>query len=322
MIRTLKGRGLVLLTAAPLLGVVPMAAGASAAGPGAGEGHHGAASKPPPRPRAHAKPAHKPTKHKPKPTKHKPTKHKAHGEQAAAVTLRTTGPGKSVIPGRTYEWTFKVTAKGPKKSGKAVFRTTLPKSLAFVSGEKDCASEGRQVECDLGTLKKGGTAAGAIKAKVSRRAEPGAKVSVRGTVTWGKARATRRFPAVRVARTADLAISKAAPTTARAGAKIPYAMKVRNLGPSTAENVTVESAGPIKIVGRDTACIARGRGYVCSVGSLRKGESRTLHLKAEPSGNVRAGAVVRSSWTVVSPTTDLNEGNNRTTARTRITKRR
>ncbi|NVI89832.1 DUF11 domain-containing protein [Actinomadura sp. BRA 177] len=122
-------------------------------------------------------------------------------------------PKQAVVPGRTYEWTFTVTAKGPKKSGKAVFRTTLPKSLAFVSGEKHCKPAGRKVVCHLGTVKKGHKATGVIRAKVSRRAEPGEKISPRGTVTWGKAHATRRFPAVRVARSAGLASAKTAPAT-------------------------------------------------------------------------------------------------------------
>ncbi|WP_433462863.1 DUF11 domain-containing protein [Spirillospora sp. CA-128828] len=306
MIRTWKGRGLVPLTAAALLGAVPIAAGAYAAGPGpaAPDGHHDAASKPPPRPRTHAKP--------------KPRKL---SKKAAAVTLQTRSPGRKVIPGRTYEWTFRMTAKGPKWSGKAMFRTTLPASLAFASGVKGCASKGRTVECDLGTVRRGRTVTGAIRAKVVRRARPGQKIRVRGAVTWGGALITWGFPAVRVARAADLVLSKAAPSTARAGTKILYVMKVRNLGPSDAENVTVESKGPIKIIGRDATCIPRGRGYVCSVGPLRKGESRTLHLRAVPRGDVRAGTVVETWWMAVSGTLDPNEGNNGATVRTKITKR-
>ncbi|NED54267.1 hypothetical protein G3I24_25645, partial [Micromonospora aurantiaca] len=64
-------------------------------------------------------------------------------------------PRHAVVPGRTYEWRFTMTAKGPGKPGKAVFRTTLPKSLAFVSGEGHCKPSGRKVVCRLGTLKDG-----------------------------------------------------------------------------------------------------------------------------------------------------------------------
>ena len=203
-----------------------------------------------------------------------------------------------------------------------MFRTTLPKSLAFVSGEKHCESAGRKVVCDLGTVKKGHRAAGAIKAKVSRHAEPGQTISPRGTVTWGGARAARRFPAVRVARTADLALAKTAPATARKGAKIPFTLRVRNLGPAAAGDVTVESRGPIEIVGGDAACVPLGRAYRCAVGSLRAGESRTLRLTAVPRGNVRAGTVLESSWTAASPVTDTDRANNRAVLRTKITKRR
>lgn len=139
------------------------------------------------------------------------TKPKPHGEHAGGVALRTGGPASAVVPGRTYRWTFRMTAKGQGRSGKAVFRTTLPRSLAFVSGDRDCAAAGWTVECDLGAVRKGRTVTGAIKAKVSRNARPGRKIRLRGTATWGRAHAARAFPAVRVARTAHLGHSKAAP---------------------------------------------------------------------------------------------------------------
>ncbi|MEU8800147.1 hypothetical protein [Spirillospora sp. NPDC048819] len=170
MIWTGKKRGLALLTAVPLLGVVPLGSG-------------------------------------------------AHADEG--VVLRTAAPKKDVMPGRTYAWTFKVAAKGPAKSGKAVFRTTLPRSLEFVSGEKNCTSKKRKVVCRLGTVKKGRKVKGVIKAKVSGRAAAGQKITFRGKVTWGKADATRGFPAVRVAKTADLALTESALATARAGATIP-----------------------------------------------------------------------------------------------------
>ncbi|GAA0600629.1 hypothetical protein [Actinomadura livida] len=176
MIVTWKERGLVLLAAAPLLGLVPMATGAHA---------------------------------------------------DAGVALRTASPKEDVLPGGTYAWTFKMLAKGPAKSGKAVFRMTMPRSLELVTGTRHCRSKGRKVVCRLGTVRKGQKVKGAIKAKVSRRADAGQKISARGTVTWGKARVTRRFPAVRVAKAAGLLTTEAAPATARAAAPGP----VRDGGP-------------------------------------------------------------------------------------------
>ncbi|TDC66964.1 hypothetical protein E1200_15835 [Actinomadura sp. GC306] len=132
------------------------------------------------------------------------------------VVLRTASPKGDILPGSTYAWTFKMRAEGPAKSGKAVFRTTLPRSLEFVSGEKDCRSKGRKVVCRLGTVKKGQKVTGVIRAKVSRRAAAGQRISARGTLTWGKARATRKFPTVRVAKAAGLLTAEPAPATARA----------------------------------------------------------------------------------------------------------
>src|SRR5690606_38468406 len=131
----------------------------------------------------------------------------AAGDAGRGVELRTAGPRTDVRQGRAYSWTFAVTAKGPAKSGKAVFRATLPKSLEFVSGKKNCTAKGQKVVCRLGTLKKGKEVRGVLRAKVSYRAGVGHKITLRGTVTWGKARVTRRFPAVRVSGSAAYAVA-------------------------------------------------------------------------------------------------------------------
>ncbi|NYD50857.1 hypothetical protein BJY14_006840 [Actinomadura luteofluorescens] len=175
MIRTLRVQGTVLAMAAPLLGGVLVPAAAQADGPG---------------PR---------------------TKPKPHGKHAAVVALRLSGPVSAVVPGRTYEWTFTMTARGPGKSGQARFRMRLPKSLSFVSGNRDCAAAGWTVECDLGAVRRGRTVTGAIKAKVSGDARPGQRIGLRGTVTWGRAHAARAFPAVRVGEPVHFGHSKAAP---------------------------------------------------------------------------------------------------------------
>ncbi|SNR91681.1 hypothetical protein [Actinomadura mexicana] len=166
---------MVLAIAAPLLGgvLVPVAARADGPGPSAGPGKH--------------------------------------GKRAAAVALRTGAPASAVVRGRTYEWRFKITASGPGRPRRAVFRTTLPRSLAFVSGHRDCAAAGWTVFCDLGTVRKGQTVTGAIRVRVSGCARPGQTIRLRGSAAWGRARTARPFPAVRIARTAHLGHSTAAP---------------------------------------------------------------------------------------------------------------
>ncbi|MGC4956165.1 hypothetical protein ACLQ2P_23330 [Actinomadura citrea] len=200
VIRTLRVQGMVLALAAPLLGGVLAPAAARADGPG---------------PRTRPKP---------------------HGVHAAGVALRTSGPASAVVPGRTYEWTFKLTAKGPRKSGKAVFMARLPRSLAFVSGNRDCAAAGWTVECDLGAVRKGQTVTSALKAKVSRSARPGQRIHLRGTVRWGRAHASRTFPAVRVAGAAHLGHSKAAPK--KPAAKKPAAKKPAAKKPAAVRRIS------------------------------------------------------------------------------------
>ncbi|QKG20972.1 hypothetical protein ACTIVE_2610 [Actinomadura verrucosospora] len=294
-----------MLAAAPLLGVplLGAAAGAHADGPGP-SGHKG---------RQHA--------HKGRPAKQpkKAYQQKAHQKKARVVQLHTSGPGKTVLPGRTYDWPFAVTAKGPGKAGRAVFRATLPKSLEFVSGRRGCAVSGWAVECDLGSVRSGETIAGMIRARVARRARPGEALRIPATVTWRGKRDAAGFPVARVARTADLALSKSAPAAARTGAPISYELKVRNRGPATAKDVFVHASGPVRLLAGNAACIPEERGFVCGVGALRPGETRTLRFKVLPAGNVRAGRVLKYGSRVTSSTTDLNPANNSVTVRTRIT---
>ncbi|OLT37861.1 hypothetical protein BJF79_28840 [Actinomadura sp. CNU-125] len=118
-----------------------------------------------------------------------------------SVALRTDAPELAIVPGVTRTWAFTAAPKGGKKGERAAyratFRATLPASLEFVSG-KGCEAEGRKVVCDLGKVKAGKKVKGSFRAKISTRAEPGREIVVRGVVTWGKARAARDFPAVRV----------------------------------------------------------------------------------------------------------------------------
>ncbi|MGI5327483.1 hypothetical protein [Actinomadura nitritigenes] len=322
-------RGLAVLAAAPLLGVVPLA-GARADGPGPsghkGEhGHHGKGHtgehghkgkgkgqghKGKGKGKGQGKGRARPAPHQ------KPVKQQ---KRARSVRLHTSGPGQAVLPGRTYDWPFAVTAQGPGKAGRAVVRATLPKSLEFVSGRRDCAVSGWTVECDLGAVRPGETVAGMIRAKVARSARPDEALRIPATATWRGKRAAASFPAVRVARTADLVMEKTAPATARAGAPISYELKVGNRGPATAENVFVHASGPVRLLVGNAACVPERRGFVCGVGSLRPGETRTLRFKVMPAGNVRAGKVLRYGSRVTSSTVDPRPGNNSATVRTRMT---
>lgn len=382
-------RGLVLLTAAPLLGVVAMLGadgGALAYGPApvahkrpqedgglpadaeqapaAGKPEPTGKPKPPPNPKprgnpeTHAEPKAHPRKpgkpkhhgkhhgkheHHAMPKKHHTKHHAKHQAKATprkpaqpaakpkapskkpvaaetgTVVLSTKGPGRLVVPGGIYNWPFAVTAQGQARPHRAVFRTTLPKTLRFVSGQTNCSSSGRRIVCRLGMVRPGQTVAGVLRAKVSRRAKADRMISPLGTVIWGAARVSAYFPPSIVARTADVAVTKSAPATARAGAAIPYETKVRNLGPFPAENVIVRSEGPMRLVEQDTACVPQDAGYVCAVGLLAPGEERTLHTTVVPGANARAGSVVESPSTATSSTADINPANNEAVARTRIT---
>ncbi|WP_433336099.1 hypothetical protein [Spirillospora sp. CA-294931] len=290
-----SARGMAVLTAVPLLGIVPLLAAsevASADGPVQV------------RNKKHHKPSHG-------------RKKKKHA-RAAQLVISTGAPKAQVVPGRTYSWPYAVTNKGPVKAGPAVFTASLPKALEFVSGQQNCSYAGGGMVCHLGPLKPGQTIAGVMTAKVSGTAAPREAITSTGTVTWARSRVTRAFPRVDVAETADLGITKKAPSVIRPGEGLPYEVTVSNAGPSTATGVVMETTVPAEIVENDTSCTQRGRTFICTLDTLAKGAQKTIRTKVKPGMSVRAGTVLESPSSVRTETTELNLANNQASTRTKV----
>ncbi|WP_067827093.1 DUF11 domain-containing protein [Actinomadura kijaniata] len=315
-------RGLAVLAAAPLLGVVPLpGAGAPATADGPVQardrrdhepaGHRSG--------KARAKKRTKPGK-----TGHPVRAVRGARSRAATVRIDTAGPGVPLVPGRVYTWPFSVTGKGPSRNAPATLTAELPRSLEFVSGTRDCSyvpasgdAMGRVV-CELGAVRSGETEKGALTAKVAKNAQPGNHVVGTASVSWAGARASRAFPAATVADIADVSVAGRAPAVIRPGEAIPYAIEVRNEGPSPARQVTVTSAMPAEIADRDGACTATGRRLVCVVDRLSAGGTRTFHARVRPRQRPRPGTVLEAPSRVATTTAELNLDNNRATARTKV----
>jgi uncharacterized repeat protein (TIGR01451 family) len=247
--RTGGVRSLVVLTAAALLGVVPLIGPgdtARADGPvgSGGERHHGSSG-------------------------YGSSRHGHRTGRGARLVAATNRPAGPILPGRTYTWPFAVTNNGSLSARDVTFAAALPKSLQFVSGQQNCSWQGTAAVCHLGALKRGQTKTGMLTAKIAPKAPAGRTISTKARLSWAHSSKGRRavvtFPTVRVAEMTDVAVAKTGPGQVRPGSPVPYRVTVTNRGTIPAKRVVL----------RDTAAIARhGAGACAAVAAGREEKGR------------------------------------------------
>ena len=125
-----------------------------------------------------------------------------------------------------------------------------------------------------------------------------------------------------VAPVADVRITKVdADGASTAGEFITYTLRVENLGPSVAENVTVQdplpaqvtyvAATPAPVSGLPTA-------PVWALGALQPGGVTTITLVVRSASDAAAGLLLRNTAIVTSTTFDPNLANNSSTAQSQV----
>ncbi len=115
--------------------------------------------------------------------------------------------------------------------------------------------------------------------------------------------------------TADLALTKSAPATAKVGDQFAYTMVVENKGPATATDVEIADPLPTGLTFVSSAdCNAV---MVCNLGSIASGDSRTVEVTVEAT-DVTAGTTVVNTAVVNAEEFDPNPDDNTATAETDI----
>lgn len=120
---------------------------------------------------------------------------------------------------------------------------------------------------------------------------------------------------VEFADNADVAIEKsAAPTPGKPDGEETFTLKVTNNGPDTAKDVLVSDPIPagLEFLSAKAPCAEEGGQVRCPLGSLAKGDSRTLEFLVRIPASAEAGFV--NTATVTSPTPDPDLSNNSDTA--------
>lgn len=114
---------------------------------------------------------------------------------------------------------------------------------------------------------------------------------------------------VEVSSSADLAISLTPSSPqAKKNDDMELTMKVRNLGPDTADAVVTSlscSGVPFKVLEMSRGCAWTGSGFACALGNLNTGTGKQKTVQIKPT----AKGVLNCEATVGSPTKDSNLGN-------------
>jgi uncharacterized repeat protein (TIGR01451 family) len=114
--------------------------------------------------------------------------------------------------------------------------------------------------------------------------------------------------------TADLSITKTGPATAARGGAANYSILVRNAGPGTATNITVQDPIPagftFNAAGSDVSCARNGANVLCNNFSLAAGQQKLLTVSFTASTTIACGTVVQNRASVATAVTDPTPGNN------------
>jgi uncharacterized repeat protein (TIGR01451 family) len=223
--------------------------------------------------------------------------------------------------GQQITYTLVAENKGENESP-ATVTDTLPAGIAFVSADPGCEPTAPStVTCNLGTLAKGASRTISIVGEVDGSVT-GAVITNTATIagpsfdpdpTDNEASAS-----LEVEPLSDLAITKTAPADAKHGEDVTYAITAENNGPTTDPNVQVTDTLPVGLFyisdtgGCDTTALPA---ITCDLGTLAKGESRTVTLVAEVTAS--AGTITNTA-TVNGSNPDAEPSDDSSTATTTV----
>ena len=121
---------------------------------------------------------------------------------------------------------------------------------------------------------------------------------------------------------ADLAITKTGPNTVTAGEVITYTITVNNIGPDTAENVTITDEVPVEIINPvfSTDNFVNSDPWISPylIGDLASGQSFSFQIRGTVNNNTPVGTIISNTVIVGSDTFDHVPGNNTSTKETDV----
>jgi uncharacterized repeat protein (TIGR01451 family)/fimbrial isopeptide formation D2 family protein len=181
-----------------------------------------------------------------------------------------------------FDYTLKITNKGPDTATQVVVGDPLPAGLQFVSS----ASCDAVMHCAIGTLASGASKTITIRVKATY-AVGGTTVHNVATVTgkeWEPTPEDNTDDAdTYVVGIPDLKITKTAtPANPRPGDTVTYTLKAENVGNAAADNVVITDPVPVGMtfVSADAPGTQAAGTVSCQIGSLNPGQVKTYQVKA------------------------------------------
>jgi large repetitive protein len=228
-------------------------------------------------------------------------------DRLADLAIAKSASTSVVATGEAFDYTLKVTSKGPSRATGTTVTDTVPRGLrieAASSSRGTCGVTGQTITCDLGTLSAGASAtitmtvlttkAGAYANSASVTSEtpdPHPDDNVDDAAT------------VEVSPRADVSIVKTATSpTALIGDTVTYELTVANHGPDDAADVTVTDPLPadssfVSAKPSSGTCAVVAGTLVCDVGSVANGSVVRIQLQVilTAAGDTRNVAQVTTS---------------------------
>lgn len=248
----------------------------------------------------------------------------------ADLAITKTARQPSQAAGSQITWDLAVTNNGPNAASSVVVTDTLPAGTSFVSAAPPsgtCTASGGTVTCRVPTIANGATVTIPVVATI----DPGSTAtSIVNQATVSAATAddvlTNNIAtaATPLTRSADLAVTKTGPATARSGERISWTVAVTNNGPSSASDAVLTDQLPsgVSFVSASATgaatCTNSNSQVTCSLGSLAPGATRTATIVGLIDSGVPASTLTNTA-TASSTTADPRPADNRATAQTTVT---
>src|SRR5262249_41399266 len=163
---------------------------------------------------------------------------------AADLSITKTAPA-TVAAGQQFTYTLSVHNGGPSDATGVSVTDTLPTGVTFVSASTGCANATGTVTCTVGNLANGANATATIVPTPPNNATTlTTTATVAGSPADPNTANNTASATTTVTASADLPITKSAPTSVTTGQQFTYTLSVHNGGPSDATGVAVTDTLP------------------------------------------------------------------------------
>ncbi|MBA2543299.1 MAG: DUF11 domain-containing protein, partial [Deltaproteobacteria bacterium] len=242
---------------------------------------------------------------------------------SANLAITVSDSPDPVSAGATLTYTVGVTNNGPSTATNLSMSNTLPAGVTFVSAAGtgwSCAAAGQTVSCTRASLASG--AAPAITITSTAPAQGGSitdTATITTTTSDPVAGNNTASTTTIVTASADLAIAVSdSPDPVAAGATLIYTIDVTNVGPSTADTLTMSNTLPAGVTfvsasGTGWTCGVAGQVVTCTRASLTPGAATAIAITTTAPAQ---GGSITDTATITSATSDPVAGNNSASATT------